>query len=105
MYYIIPNWDKILHFLSGFLASHIGIETYKKCDGEEKNKKLIYSFSFLFAASMAVLWEIYEFSVDAIIGTNAQNDSLSDTMLDMIAGTVSSVIYILFIYLKKRKSS
>ena len=46
-------------------------------------------FSLLFAIACAGVWEIWEFSTDQIFGFTAQNNSLHDTMWDIICGTVA----------------
>lgn len=90
IYAIIPFWDKILHFLSGFILFSAGEEVFRSLGAAEK-KHLIF-FSFLFASSAAGIWEIYEFSLDNLFGFNSQNASLPDSMLDMIFGNLSAII-------------
>ena len=85
-------WDKFLHFLSGFILVVIAKQVYKKLKGNVHNKALIKLFSLFTAVSGAAFWEIYEFSCDRILGTTAQNNSLTDTMLDIILGTLSALI-------------
>ena len=94
-YEIIPFWDFLLHFLSGFIIASIGKQIYVLLDGDIKNNKFIIVFILCFAISTAAAWEIYEFTTDMILGTNSQNNSLSDTMWDIIAGSLSSAIYLL----------
>ena len=94
-YSIVPYWDKILHFASGFIAAAAGKEIYIKFGGNTKNPALTNLFIIAFAISIACVWEIYEFTADALLGTSSQNGSLSDTMLDIIAGTASALISIL----------
>ena len=91
-YSLVPHWDKALHFLSGFLFAVIGKEIYIKLSGNSKNRWLMFFFSLLFAISAAGLWEIYEFTGDTLFGMSAQNNSLRDTMLDMILGSFSAFL-------------
>ena len=102
LYHIIPYWDRILHFLSGFLTTKIGYEIYIKLNGNTKNKALVILFCILFASSCASVWEIWEFFSDILFKTNAQNNSLSDTMWDIILGTSSSFLYTHF-FLERKK--
>lgn len=88
----IPYWDKSLHFFSGFLIVIIAYRIYEKLKGDSKNKLLKKVFGFFVGVSGAAFWEIFEFSCDKILGTTAQNNSLTDTMLDIILGTISSLI-------------
>jgi hypothetical protein len=41
---------------------------------------IIFSFALAFGA----LWEIFEYSIDSIFGTNMQRSGLQDTMWDLI---------------------
>ncbi len=95
IYRIIPSWDKILHFLSGFITVPAGKNIYEKLNGNAKNKLLMNVFALSFAVAVAGVWEIYEFSIDKLLGLTSQNGSLDDTMWDIIAGSISSVISIL----------
>lgn len=94
-YIIVPNWDKFLHFSSGFVIAAIGKQVYKSLNGDSKNLSLMNWFAFLFAVAAAGIWEFYEFLLDRILHMTAQN-GLVDTMLDMIAGSISALIAILF---------
>ena len=96
-YKLIPKWDKMLHFISGFIIVASGKQLYKKLEGNEKNKKLMNVFSLSVAFSMACLWEITEFFSDKLFGTVAQKNSLNDTMWDMLAGTSSALIALFFL--------
>ena len=95
-YSFIPYWDKILHFFSGFVFAAAGSQLYVKLNGDTDNKILIKLFTLSFAIAAAGVWEIYEFTTDQILGISSQNGSLNDTMWDMIAGTVSAVIMVVF---------
>lgn len=90
-YSIVPYWDKILHFLSGFLIASIGKQIYEKSNS---NTKILNLFILSFATGAAGIWEIYEFTVDGLLGLQSQNSSLSDTMWDMIAGSISAVFWV-----------
>lgn len=95
IYNLIPQWDKILHFISGFILVSVGKEIFLKLNNNSINKRLMNIFAVLFAIASAGIWEIYEFSIDKILGTLAQNGSLDDTMWDIILGTTSSIISII----------
>ena len=90
LYLIIPQWDKLLHFISGFILVFIGRDIYIKLNGSYANYKLLRIFAFFFAVAAAGMWEIYEFSVDSLFNMYTQNGSLTDTMLDIILGSVSA---------------
>ena len=96
IYRIIPFWDKGLHFLSGFIATAVAKHIYSVFGGNTKNKVLFNLFTIVFAVAVAGVWEIYEFTIDSLFGMQAQNNSLDDTMWDIILGTASGLISVIF---------
>ena len=103
LYALIPYWDKILHFLSGFIFAQVGKEIYLKLGGNKKSKALLNIFALLSAFSIAALWEIWEFATDKILNTNAQNGSLDDTMYDITMGSLSGIIKVFYDILHRKK--
>lgn len=91
IYHVIPYWDKILHLGSGFILAMLGYVIYLNLVPSEERKRITKwmgpLFSFLFATACAGIWEIYEFAVDNLLGMLCQNNSLKDTMFDIISGT------------------
>lgn len=98
-YYLMPGYDKIMHFLSGMLSAFIAFillihrKHYKKRD---------YFFTILFVIaitlSIASLWEFYEFTFDNLFDKDAQNvvaTGVADTMWDMIMAFFGSIIVII----------
>ena len=102
-YGLVFGWDKLLHFLSGFVLVKSADEIYLKLGGKKENKILYNIFLLCFAASFAALWEIWEFSGDKIFKTTAQNNSLADTMLDIIMGTSGGAIMVVLKNTLQRK--
>lgn len=100
-FYSIPYYDKALHLFSGFIISIIGYILYLELFKEKvRNGIDDYTsaiFVSLFSTAMAGAWEIWEFSTDLLFGLSAQN-GLTDTMIDIISGTVVGVITALLIY-------
>ncbi len=104
VYAVIFGYDKILHFLSGLLLALFGYFLFNRLGGNPKTHlRLALWFSFLFASGAAGVWEIYEFTVDALLGMHSQPD-LTDTMWDIIMGNVSGLLgsLFLFIHINKR---
>ena len=99
-YALVPHWDKLLHLISGILCAQIGKELYIKLNGNTKNKALENSFALFVSLSAASLWEIWEFGCDKILKMNAQNNSLNDTMLDIICGSVGALFKVIFDIIK-----
>ncbi len=95
-YETVPYWDKALHFASGFVFARAGKEIYFRLGGSCKSRWLLRIFSLLFAISAAAIWEMWEFAGDSLFGLTSQNNSVQDTMLDIILGSLSGAIYSLF---------
>lgn len=108
-YYRFPFWDNILHAFSGGMLAVIGLLLINLLNGREKlHLDLSPLFVALFAVSFAVLsgvvWEIYEFTADGLLGTNMQKfikyggevlvgrDALLDTMYDLIIDLGSAAL-------------
>ena len=105
-YYIFYHWDTFLHLMSGIT---LGILGYALADIVGKVHKIKYNpmfvtvFAFCFAATMGMFWEIYEFAIDSILGTNTQRwadadgvpfagqEALFDTMKDIIANNIGAL--------------
>lgn len=75
LYYYLVDWDKVLHCLAGALIFYT-VFALARCYFAKKELEKSYFVSVLFAvaASLAIacLWEIYEFTVDSLFGTNMQ---------------------------------
>lgn len=121
-YYLIPHWDDILHTFSGFMLGALGfsvINLLNKTDRVPVNLSpaFVAMFTFCFAVTAGVLWEVYEFAADGILGTNMQKfgpqdgvdftgrAALMDTMVDLIVDAAGALIISLigFVSLKFRK--
>lgn len=105
-FYSIPNYDKFLHLLSGAVIAIIGYVLFlyltTKKSRKEMNTLMPVVFVVIFATAVAGTWEIWEFTTDSIFGLKAQNGSLTDTMWDIICGTVVGIITSIPIYLHSK---
>lgn len=105
-FYSIPNYDKFLHLLSGVVIAIIGyvLFLYLTTDKSrnEINPLMPMIFVILFATAAAGVWEIWEFTTDSLFGLTAQNNSLTDTMWDIICGTVVGVLTSIPIYIHSK---
>lgn len=121
-YYRIPHWDTILHTFSGAALGALGFSVVNLLNKQEKLKVnlspfFVALFSLCFAITMGVVWEIYEFTFDGLLGLNMQKFALEngvnlvgraalcDTMKDLIVDSIGAlVISILgYISLKYKK--
>lgn len=85
-YYIsYPYWDTALHTVNGFLCAAIGFSMINILNNHEK---FAFKASPLFAALVAlcfsmtigIVWEFFEFSMDSLIGTDMQKDTVVTTI-------------------------
>ena len=124
-YYRVPHWDMILHCFSSMMLGTFGFMFVSIINKDEKTTMrlsplFVSLFAFGFAVSIGVLWEIYEFSFDAILGLNMQKfrledgtmlvgrEALSDTMEDLIIdalGAFAATLLGFFSLKKKRRST
>ena len=124
-------FDNFMHALSGVVCAVFGYDfavIIQRKKGECAST-LAAIFSLMFALSIAVGWEFYEFAMDTLHGTNLQlaklgdetimyditkynNEygylGLMDTMIDMIMNAIGGVIGMIFMivirYKDKKKS-
>lgn len=110
-------WDIALHTTSGFLLGITGfLLVYLLNENDtihlQMHPGFVAFFAFMFALGMGALWEIFEFFMDQVFGTNMQkpmlNDAsgLTDTMFDLIVDAVGALIISVlgYGYLKKAQA-
>ncbi len=96
-------WDIVLHSSAGLLMG-IGGFLLVYLLNESKRVELymtpvfISLFAALFAVTIGTFWEIFEFTMDQLVGTNMQKamlgdpSGLTDTMWDMIVNAIGALI-------------
>jgi uncharacterized membrane protein YjdF len=109
-------WDKVMHIFSGAILTIIGFSLIDLMNPSETARKLNPIFATLFAFSFAmmvgVIWEVFEYWMDSMLGTNMQrhinsltgipfigNRALWDTMWDFITNIIGAVIVSIYGYL------
>lgn len=126
-YYRVPFFDDVLHLSSSMMLGLFGFSAVEMLCGKRKSEigmPPFFSalFSAAFAISIGVLWEIYEFTFDGLLGLNMQKfavecggggealtnlvgrAALADTMTDVIVDTVGAVTIAVIGYISlKRK--
>ncbi len=96
-------WDIALHAASGFLLGIVGflmvyVLNEKRSIRFHMTPGFVALFAFTFAVAIGALWEIFEFSMDRIVGTTMQKpmlgdpSGLTDTMWDLIVDTVGAAV-------------
>lgn len=111
-YYRFKNWDTLLHFISSMLLGSIGFSIVQLLNNNSKNMSLspifITIFAICFAITIGVVWEIYEYTTDGLLGMNMQNfalkdgteligraalvDTMNDLIVDLSGATLMSVL-------------
>lgn len=116
-YYKFWWWDILLHTSAGLLMGVLGfLLVYVLNESKHVHINLtpgfIALFSFAFSQAFGSIWEIFEFSMDQLAGTNMQKaflgdpSGLTDTMWDMIVNALGAILISTmgYFYLKSGKS-
>lgn len=111
-------WDMALHASSGLLLGIFGFLLVYVLNEHERvdlhmRPRFVALFAFLFAVAVGAIWEIFEFGMDRIFGTNMQKpmfadpSGLADTMWDLIVDTLGALTIsaLGWWYMKKQKRS
>ena len=87
------HFDLVTHFGSGFLSAWFGYDfaniVYRKRGDLGPAMSSLFSLSF--ALSIAVGWEVYEFTMDKLYKMTLQRGN-DDTMIDFIACAIGAVL-------------
>ncbi|MFU8830286.1 MAG: hypothetical protein ACNA8P_12755 [Phycisphaerales bacterium] len=107
-------WDVALHTSSGLLLGILGFLLVYVLNSQPNirlsmSPAFIALFALVFAVAVGAIWEIFEFTMDSLFGTNMQKpmlgdeSGLTDTMFDLIVDTVGATIIaaIGYIYMKQ----
>lgn len=102
-------WDVLLHTSSGLALGLIGflimylLYFKKKID---MSPLLIAVFAFCFGVALGAIWEIFEFSMDQLIGTTMQKSGLVDTMWDLIVDSLGALVITIigYFYVKDNRA-
>ncbi len=108
-YYVFRDWDVLLHAFSSGMLGAIGFSFITLLNRAERvpvnlSPAFVALFAFCFAVMLGMIWEIYEFTFDGLLGLNMQKFALEDgtllvghaalenTMKDLIVDTVGALI-------------
>ncbi len=121
-YYEVPHWDTVLHALSGAMLGSLGFSFVNFFNKTEHipvsmSPAFVAVFTFCFGITLGVVWEIYEFACDGILGTNMQKfaletgvglvgrlaviDTMKDLILDMVGALLIAVVGYVSLKFKK----
>lgn len=108
-YHVVPYWDTILHAFSGGMIGALGFSFVSLLNNIENlhlhlTPLFVAFFAFCFAIALGVVWEVYEYVFDGLLGLNMQKfllesgeafvgrEALSDTMQDLIVDSIGAFI-------------
>mgnify|MGYP000304485772 FL=1 len=120
-YYVVPHWDTWLHTFSGGMLGALGfivVDRLNRLDraAVQLSPGFVCLFALCFAVTVGVLWEIYEFSFDGLLGLNMQKfrledgtqligrAALQDTMKDLIVDVVGAATVVAWGYLHSKRN-
>lgn len=97
LYYRFPIYDKLMHTLSGIMTSFLAVILLVKLKKYD-NKSIAFNIIYIIAitSTVALLWEIFEFTNDNIFDRDAQRvltTGVNDTMTDMIVAFLGSCAF------------
>jgi len=107
-FYVVPHWDVYLHAFSAVMAGAFGFMAVALLNRSERTPMqlspfFVALFAFCFAVAIGALWEIYEYTVDGLLGLNMQKfitaegdvlagrEALSDTMKDIVVDCLGAL--------------
>jgi len=120
-------WDDMLHMLSGTILGLVGFVLIYYLNSRFSMRLspiFVALFALTFAVFMGVIWEIFEFTMDAISGSNTQRwaepangfligkdyqcwglrDTMSDLIVDIFGGILASS-YAFYLFKNENKRS
>ena len=96
VYNNIYFYDKIIHFTSGIISAYFSLFCLHLLNKYDcKNKLFNYIWMIIFTLSIAVLWEMFEYTSNILFKMDVQRVALTgvnDTMQDMISALLGSLI-------------
>lgn len=111
-------WDLALHTTSGALLGILGfLLVYVLNETPRLDMHMqpgfVAFFAFCFALTIGALWEVFEFAMDRLAGTNMQKrflgdpSGLTDTMWDLIVDALGALAIALagYLYMKRGMTS
>ena len=120
-------FDNFMHILSGFVCASVGYDLAVILQRKKGKCSIILAamFGLMFALSIAVGWEFYEFLMDSLHGTNLQLSKagpetamfdmskyhneygylgLVDTMTDMMMNAIGGIVGMVFMIILRKRS-
>ncbi len=110
-YYVYWWWDILMHGVSALALGFLGIGVLYALDRatiiKAKPSTLAF-FGFCFAVAMGAIWEVFEFTIDGIFGTNMLKSGLmgtfGDLMVDIFGGFTAAVLGYFYMRRENKKN-
>ena len=114
-WYHYPGFDKIVHFVSGWLATTLAVMLFfylqksnTFCD--QGQKKIFFIFINAVNIAVSAVWEFYEYAMLVFFnndGINHYTQGVHDSMTDMLCATAAGCILTIWIirYMKTGKTN
>ena len=119
LYYVFPDFDKILHFILGLNMSMVGVglfSLFSHKNEEFSSPVLTALFALFTGVALGAFWEGFEFLVDSLFGLNMQRYALEtgealvgqkalvNTMMDIVINKAGAFVVAVVVYFSvKRK--
>lgn len=91
-YVAIPWFDHLTHFLGGLFLAFLFSMVLRRVSWSPRR---YFFLSILFVAAIGGLWELYELSVQELVGSIpfvTLSDSMSDLFFDVLGGVVGWLV-------------
>jgi hypothetical protein len=80
-YTLLPFWDDMLHYTSGFIFAAFGFSLVEIFNRNERfdfqlSPFFVATVALCFAVTVGVLWEFFEFGADLLLHTDMQKDRI-----------------------------
>lgn len=97
LYWIFPWLDSIMHIIGGaWIVFTVGAWMHKQHGAISWSRFFLYSMIAILV--IGSLWELGEFIIDHIFGTQLFNISLSEAFRDMMYNTIGGLLSWLLLY-------
>ncbi|MDI3504196.1 MAG: hypothetical protein PWP64_1132 [Candidatus Cloacimonadota bacterium] len=116
-------WDRLLHTSSAVLLSYIGFLLIYALNRDRRmhvrlSPFFMALFSFCFAMMVGTIWEIFEYTIDSLLGANMQKArylekiygsfdtrlGLQDTMQDLIVTAIGALFVSVLGYIHMKRN-
>lgn len=88
-YYVnVPGWDTLLHTMTGFLATAVGIALIDILNRSPRfsislSPVFVALFGFCFSMTVGVVWEFFEFGMDMLFAKDMQKDTIISQIISV----------------------